>query len=160
MQSFDQQASRLAPALTVPDKEFNFAYMRDLVNDLKTAHRLSVTFRFPKNSAVLDEKARADIPRLAAFLKSNAGKFTEVLLAGFTDNTGTFDGNRATALARATSFKVALVAEGVPASADRRQILRQPVAGWLQRNRGGKGQEPARRGVGQRVARSVSLLQK
>jgi phosphate transport system substrate-binding protein len=115
-QSFDQQATRLAPALTVPDKEFNFASMRELVNDLKNAHRLSVTFRFPKNSATLDEKARADIPRLASFLKANAGKFTEVLLAGFTDSTGTFEGNRATAAARATSFKTALVAEGVPAA--------------------------------------------
>ncbi len=116
VQSFDQQATRLAPALMVPDKEFNFAAMRELVNGLKTAHRLSVSFHFPKNSAVLDEKARADIPRLASFLKSNGGKFTEVLLAGFTDNIGTFEGNRATALARATGFKSALVTEGVPAS--------------------------------------------
>ncbi len=114
MQSFDQQSNRLAPALTVPDKEFNFAAMRELVNGLKNAQRLSVTFRFAKNSSTLDEKARADIPRLANFLKSNAGKYTEVLLAGFTDSTGTFEANRTTALARATAFKGALVAEGVP----------------------------------------------
>jgi phosphate transport system substrate-binding protein len=115
LQSFDQQATRLAPALLVPDKEFNFAYMRELVNDLKTARRLSVTFRFQKNSAVLDEKARQDIPRVARFLNSDGAKFKEVLLAGFTDNAGTFDGNRAVAFARATNFKNALAAEGVPA---------------------------------------------
>ncbi len=114
MQSFGQQSNRLAPALTVPDKEFNFASMRDLVNGLKNAQRLSITFRFAKNSAVLDDKARADIPRLAEFLKVNAGRFTEVVLAGFTDSTGTFEANRTTALARATGFKHALVAEGVP----------------------------------------------
>ncbi len=113
-QTFEQQSNRLASALTVPDKEFHFASMRDLVNDLKSAQRLSVTFRFAKNATVLDDKARADIPRLASFLKSNGGKFTEVLLAGFTDSTGTFEANRATALARATGFKNALVAEGVP----------------------------------------------
>ena len=88
--------------------------MRDLVNDLKNAQRLSITFRFAKNSAVLDDKARADIPRLAEFLKVNGGRFTEVVLAGFTDSTGTFEANRTTALARATGFKHALVAEGVP----------------------------------------------
>jgi phosphate transport system substrate-binding protein len=116
LQSFERQTNRLAPALLVPDADFKFAYMRDLVNDLKSARRLSVNFRFPKNTAVLDEKARQDIPRLARFLKSNNAKFKEVLLLGFTDNTGTFDGNRVVALNRATSFKAALVAEGIPAN--------------------------------------------
>ncbi len=115
LQSFDQQANRLAPALLVPDKEFNFAYMRELVNDLKNARRLSVNFHFQKNSASLDEKARQDIPRVAEFLKNASARFSEVLLAGFTDNTGTLDGNRATAFARATAFKNALASEGVPA---------------------------------------------
>ncbi len=115
LQTFDQQTGRLAPALLVPDAEFNFAYMRDLVNDLKSARRVSVNFRFPKNSTVLDEKARQDIPRLARFLKSDAAKVKEVLLLGFTDNTGTFDANRGVAHSRAQSFKTALVAEGVPA---------------------------------------------
>lgn len=116
LQSFDQQANRLAPALLVPDREFNFAYMREFVNDLKSARRLSVNFLFQRNSAALDEKARQDIPRLARFLKSEGAKFKEILLAGFTDNTGTFEANRAVALSRATTFKNALVAEGVPAS--------------------------------------------
>jgi phosphate transport system substrate-binding protein len=116
LQSFEQQTNRLAPALLVPDKEFNFAYMRELVNDLKSARRLSVTFRFPKGQSTLDEKARQDVPRLARFLKAGSTKFKEVLLVGFTDNTGTFDGNRVIAFSRATSFKNALVAEGVPAS--------------------------------------------
>ncbi|MGC2628369.1 MAG: phosphate ABC transporter substrate-binding/OmpA family protein [Rhodomicrobium sp.] len=115
LQSFEQQAARLAPALLVPDKEFKYAYMRDLVNDLRNARRLSVNFHFPKNSAALDDKARQDIPRLATFLKNDGAKFKEILLAGFTDNTGTFDGNRAVAFARATAFKNALTAEGVPA---------------------------------------------
>ncbi len=115
LQSFDQQAARLAPALLVPDREFKFAYMRELVNDLKNARRLSVNFHFQKNAAGLDEKVRQDILRVANFLKNEGGKFKEVLLAGFTDNTGTFEGNRAVAFARATAFKNALAAEGVPA---------------------------------------------
>jgi phosphate transport system substrate-binding protein len=115
-QSFEEQTKRLAPALMVPDKEFNFAYMRDLVNDLRSAKRLSVNFRFQRNSAVLDDKAFQDIPRLARFLKSDAMKPKDILLLGFTDNTGTFDANRLVSNNRATSFKTALVAQGVPAN--------------------------------------------
>ena len=115
LQTFEQQTGRLAPALLVPDKEFKFAYMRDLVNDLKSARRLSVNFHFQKNSAALDEKSRQDLPRLARFLKSDAFKAKEVLLAGFADNAGTFDANRAMSFSRATSFKAALAAEGIPA---------------------------------------------
>jgi phosphate transport system substrate-binding protein len=115
-QTFQEQTKRLAPALLVPDKEFNFAHMRDLVNDLRNARRLSVNFRFQRSSAVLDEKAFQDIPRLARFLKSDAMKSKELLLLGFTDNTGTFEVNRVVSSNRATSFKNALVAEGVPAN--------------------------------------------
>jgi phosphate transport system substrate-binding protein len=116
LQEFDLQTNRLAPALLVPDAEFKYPYMRDLVNDLRTARRLSVNFRFQRNSAALDDKARQDISRLARFLKSDAVRFKEIMLVGFTDNTGSFDANRTVASNRAASFKAALAAEGIPAS--------------------------------------------
>jgi phosphate transport system substrate-binding protein len=116
LQGFDQQTGRLAPALLVPDAEFKYSLMRDLVNDLRDARRLSVNFRFQRNSAALDEKAGQDISRLTRFLKSDAVKFKEILLVGFTDNTGSFDANRVVAQNRAASFKTALAAEGIPAS--------------------------------------------
>ena len=115
LQSFDQQTSRLAPALLVADKDFKFASMRDLVRDLRNARRLSVNFRFQRNSSTLDDKASQDIPRLARFLNSDNIKFKEVLLLGFSDNTGNFNSNRVLSSNRAISFKNALVAEGVPA---------------------------------------------
>jgi phosphate transport system substrate-binding protein len=115
LQDFDHQTSRLAPALLVPDAEFKYAYMRELITDVKNARGLSVNFRFAKNSTALDEKARQDIPRLARLLKSDAVRFKEILLLGFTDNTGTFDANRVVAQNRALTFKNALVAEGVAA---------------------------------------------
>jgi phosphate transport system substrate-binding protein len=87
--------------------------MRELVSDLENARRLSMNFHFQKNSAILDDKVRQDIPRTANFLKSEGARFREILLAGFTDSTGTFDGNRAVAFARAMSFKKALAAVGV-----------------------------------------------
>jgi phosphate transport system substrate-binding protein len=99
----------------VPDAEFKYPYMRDLVNDLRNARRLSVNFRFQRSSAALDDKARQDISRLARFLKNGAAKFKEILLAGFTDNAGSFDANRTVAYNRAASFKTALAAEGIPA---------------------------------------------
>ncbi len=114
-QTFAQQTARLAPALLVPDKEFKLAHMRDYVNTVRGARRLSINFRFERNSAVVDEKARQDIPRLARFLKSGTGTFKEILLLGFADSTGTLEGNRAMSLSRAVSFKTALTAEGIPA---------------------------------------------
>lgn len=116
LQTFEQQANRLAPALLVADKDFNFQYMRELVKDLKDARRLSVNFRFSKSSAVVDDKASQDIPRLARFLKNGAVKYKDVLLLGFADATGTFEANRVLSANRATAFKNALVAEGLPAN--------------------------------------------
>ncbi len=116
MQTFEQQASRFAPALLVPDKDFNFQHMRDLVRDLQNSRRLSVNFRFQKSSSALDERVSQDVPRLARLLKSDPGKYKEILLLGFTDNTGSFESNRVISANRATSFKNALVAEGVPAN--------------------------------------------
>jgi phosphate transport system substrate-binding protein len=115
-QTFAQQTARLAPALLVPDKEFKLANMRDLVTSVSSARRLSVNFRFNRNSAVVDEKARQDIPRLARYLKTNAARYKEILLLGFADSTGTFEANRAISLSRASSFKDALAGEGVPAA--------------------------------------------
>jgi phosphate transport system substrate-binding protein len=110
--SFDSQSMRLAHSLAVPDKEFSLAYMRELVNELRGAQRLSITFRFQPKSANLDEKAQQDIPRLVRYLKSlSASK--HVVLVGFSDNAGTFDANRLVALKRATGIKEALKKEGV-----------------------------------------------
>ncbi|MGO9546047.1 MAG: substrate-binding domain-containing protein [Rhodomicrobium sp.] len=114
-QTFAQQTARLAPALLVPDKDFKLAQMRDYVSTVKGGRRLSVNFRFQRNSSAVDEKARQDIPRLARFLKSGAANFKEILLLGFADSTGSFEGNRAISFSRAASFKAALAAEGIPA---------------------------------------------
>ena len=112
-QAFEQQAGRFAPALLVADKDFNFQHMRDLVRDLQNARRLSVNFRFQRSSSTLDERVLQDIPRLARLLRSDPGKYKEILLLGFTDNTGSFESNRVISANRAASFKSALVAEGV-----------------------------------------------
>ena len=113
-QPFDQQTSWLAPALLVPDKEFNFASMRDLVNGLKGARRLSVSLHYAKASAAA-AKVRQDIGRLAQYLKNEGARFREIVLAGFSDNSGAFDATRTLALNRATGFKSAIVAYGIPA---------------------------------------------
>jgi phosphate transport system substrate-binding protein len=93
-----------------------YTHMPELVNDLRNAKRLSVNFKFQKNSTAPGQKARQDIPRLARFLKSEAANYKETLLPGFTGNTGSFDAYRAVALNRASAFKAALAAEGVAES--------------------------------------------
>jgi phosphate transport system substrate-binding protein len=47
------------------------------------AERLSLNFRFHRGSAHLDNKARADIKRLVAFMAQNAAR--EIILIGFSD---------------------------------------------------------------------------
>jgi phosphate transport system substrate-binding protein len=112
-QSFESQTPRLAPALMVPEKEFRFALMRDLVADLTGATRLSVNFRFSRTSLDFDEKTQLDVARLARVLKTDAFKDKRVYLLGFTDNQAAFDANRTLASARANAIKTALVAEGI-----------------------------------------------
>ena len=67
---FGNQQERVAFALTAPPDNFDATLMKELMTQLKGARRMSVTYRFEKNSGALELKAKQDIPRLARFLKS------------------------------------------------------------------------------------------
>ena len=157
LQTFEQQANRLAPALLVADKDFNFQHMRDLVKDLKNARRLSVNFRFNKSSAALDDKASQDIPRLARFLKSGAVKYKEVLLLGFADSTGTFEANRVLSANRAIAFKNALAADGVPANRIAVKAYGHLLPVGCNSTEAGQAMNSARRGLGWGVTGAAPL---
>ena len=62
--------------------------------------RLSTTFRFRTGSAKLDERGDLDMKRLADYLEAMP-KGTKILFVGFTDNVGSFQGNRSLSLTRA-----------------------------------------------------------
>lgn len=75
---------------------------------LAKAHRLSSTFRFARNSAQLDAKARADLERLARFVTEPAMAGRRLLLVGFTDSDGDFEHNVDLSERRAASVYEAL----------------------------------------------------
>jgi phosphate transport system substrate-binding protein len=107
--AFDAQTSRIAYALTAPTEDFNLAMMRNLINDLKTASRLSITFRFQSSSFALDNKALVDVSRLRDLLATPEYKGKTVMLLGFADSVGRFDANMRLAERRAQAVQRALV---------------------------------------------------
>lgn len=74
--------------------------MREMLVTMTQYDRLSSTFRFRTGSQLLDERGRLNLERLATYL-SDQPDGTEVLFAGFTDDLGPFDNNRALSVRRA-----------------------------------------------------------
>lgn len=105
---FSGQAGRLAAALAAPPEDFDLALMKQLTQTLKGASRLSVTFRFEKNSGNLDEKARQDVQRLARYLQSDETRGKQIILSGFADAAGPFLINSAVSQSRADAVRTAL----------------------------------------------------
>lgn len=79
------------------------------------ASRVPLNFRFRSGSEDLDNKALADLDRLAAFLKDPANQGRPVLLLGFTDSVGEEGENRQLSNARAQEVGEQLAAKGITA---------------------------------------------
>jgi phosphate transport system substrate-binding protein len=71
--------------------------------------RLSITFRFETDGAVLDAKALEDIKRLVNYFFVNPTR-TTVLIAGFADGRGSYEYNKRLSQQRADAVKAALLA--------------------------------------------------
>lgn len=85
------------------------AYHRMVVN----ASRLSVNFRFSKNSYQLDNKALRDLKRVAAYLNRSDNKGKRILLLGFTDSLGSFSSDQVLSEKRARSVQAELALHGI-----------------------------------------------
>ncbi len=116
--SYESQAGRLAFALNAPPENFDQSLMSTFIYDIKSAQRLSVTFRFQSGSYQLDNKALADVKRLVDLLKSDAYKNKSILLAGFADTKGTFANNLLLSRHRAKAVLSVMKAEGLPLGPD------------------------------------------
>jgi phosphate transport system substrate-binding protein len=81
--------------------------IQQFASDTRALQRASVTFRFEFGADVLDAKARADVSRLAAYLRANPAQ--RVLLAGFTDSVGRLSDERLRAMRRANAVRTALL---------------------------------------------------
>ena len=95
---------------------------------LQGAQRLSTTFRFARNSSSLNAKARQDLQRLAAFIRKPEMAGASLVLAGFTDITGSLDHNVELSLARAESVRDALLETGGRATVKLRSAGFGPAA--------------------------------
>lgn len=107
-----EQGDRITAALSTPLEDFNAALMQNLASTLTGADRLSVTFRFNKNSGGLEQKSMQDIERLVRYLQANNSEYKQILLLGFADSSGAFEANRIVSLARADAVRVALADAG------------------------------------------------
>lgn len=79
----------------------------------RSARRLTVVFRFETGSAELDERARADIGRLALWLEREGIDPRRLVLAGYADSRGGYQSNLALARERAQSVAAALGEVGI-----------------------------------------------
>jgi phosphate transport system substrate-binding protein len=85
-----------------------FDFARHAVNGA----RVSTTFRFQAGATSLDARGLRDIDRVAEFLKSSAGH-RNILVAGFSDVSGSSDANRTLSVTRAKSIAALLERKGV-----------------------------------------------
>ncbi|WP_168769511.1 phosphate ABC transporter substrate-binding/OmpA family protein [Yoonia sediminilitoris] len=87
-----------------PDADrYEAGFMRDMLDTMVDYDRLSTTFRFRTGSARLDERGRIDMGRLVDYLATQPSG-SEVLIVGFTDDVGQFDGNRQLSEVRAAQI--------------------------------------------------------
>ena len=114
-QRIDEQGGRLVHSLTSPE-EFSLPIFREMLEELKEARRLSVTFRFAGGSTDLEARSQAEAERLARDLARGAHAGEEVLLVGFADSVGEFEVNRGLAARRAEAALAAMTA-AVPEAA-------------------------------------------
>jgi len=85
--------------------------IREYVNAVKNANRLSLNFRFRKNETVLDNRSVQDLDRIISFLANTSNR--RIILAGFADNSGDYENNYRLAMARAQLVASELRARGI-----------------------------------------------
>jgi phosphate transport system substrate-binding protein len=123
-QGIEVQGARLAHSLTTPE-EFSMPLMREMLGELKDAERLSLTFRFTPGSSELEPRSQSEAERFASALAIGAFAGKEILLVGFTDSVGDFNGNRSLAERRAQSVRDTLTTAAGAGALDDVSILVQ-----------------------------------
>ncbi len=112
----DQQGARFATAMMPRLSDTTLEHLQAMMANLMMAERLTVTFRFTADPVDLDERAKADVNRLATLLAEGAYSGREIIFAGFTDSEGSMSKNRDLSSTRASQIRDALLA-AVPAGA-------------------------------------------
>jgi phosphate transport system substrate-binding protein len=93
------------------EPDFDGAEFATMMRELRSADRLSMTFRFLSGSTVLDEESVLNAKDLASRLRGKEFDGQEILLVGFADNTGPADRNTALSVRRANVVRDAVAQE-------------------------------------------------
>jgi phosphate transport system substrate-binding protein len=113
------RADWLAQLAAIPGTGVPGGVQKQFSETVKRVARTSVALRFAPASTVLETKSQADVGRLARFLKSAAAKSRPFSVVGFSDSSGSLQGNMSLARQRALAVAAALSKYGVPVSNDR-----------------------------------------
>ena len=105
----DMGVSVIHTAAVEPD--FDGVEFSAMMRELRSADRLSTTFRFIPGSTVLDPLSVARIKNLAKRLSGNEFANQEILLVGFADSTGPAGNNSALSIRRAAAVRAVLETE-------------------------------------------------
>lgn len=107
--SLNDQGRRLAHALMAERDRASLALLQEMVAGLVDAERLSLTFRFKSGSVLPDNRALADINRLAEMVRNGDFEGKRLLIIGFADSSGALNENQRLSQARAKIIRDVLV---------------------------------------------------
>ncbi len=110
VESINSQGMRVASAVINNETDQELPQLREMIDLLIAADRLSTTYRFETGSARLNARAEADVQRLADLLATNRFSNKEVLFIGFTDSVGDAELNRQLSQQRAEQVQQAVIA--------------------------------------------------
>ena len=102
------EGARFEAALNAAETAKERSQARSIIDVVKAARRLSSTFRFASGSSQLDAKAREDVKRLAAYLKTPAMSGKSIVFAGYADSIGGSKANAELSYRRAEQIRDAV----------------------------------------------------
>lgn len=97
------QGDRIANAVAQAGEEVSLNDLQEMVNDLRSARRLTLTFRFETGSSTPDAQSRENVAHIASLLEAGRYDGQELIFVGFSDGEGGADANRQIALRRAVA---------------------------------------------------------
>lgn len=104
----DDQGKRFANAIASAGDEIQITQLQRMVEILRPASRLTITFRFNAGSSSLDAQSRANVVLLARLLEAGRYDGRELMFVGFSDGKGDASVNRVIAKRRAKTVRAAV----------------------------------------------------
>jgi len=118
-QPMTEDGLRLINAIQGAGEETTLDDLKQLVDVMDGADRLSLTFRFEDGSSTLDAHSQGNLSDLARLLQAGAFRDSSLILAGFSDGSGASDANLVLSEERANAVRAALSAAAPDLQPDR-----------------------------------------